>query len=100
MSYDEQIGERFKHVREVLSMSQNNVASKLNVTRQTLANYESGRTPMRADVVRSLCEIYCIPPSWALGTIDELHIKRSVDGRAIELVETSPSIKSPLWEDA
>ena len=96
--YDVAVGERASHIRNVLSMTLNEVADRLNITRQTLSNYESGRTPMRADVIRSLCETYRISPSWLLGTDDILHIKRVREGRTMELHETSPSIKSPLGE--
>ena len=70
----------------------------LSVTRQTLSNYESGKTPMRADVIRSLCELYGISPSWMLGIDDELYHKSLRNGRMIELREKSPSIQSPLEE--
>lgn len=98
--YDEQVGERIAHIRNILFMSQNKVAAKLGVTRQTLANYESGKTPMRADVVRLLCEVYGVTPSWVLGIDDTLELKTEVEGREIELRETSPHIESPNKEDA
>lgn len=94
--YDVAVGERAAHIRNVLSLTMQEVADKLSVTRQTLSNYESGKTPMRADVVRSLCEVYGISPSWLLGIDDELYHKSKVNGRLIELREKSPSIKSPL----
>jgi len=97
--YDVAIGERAAHIRNVLSMTMQEVADRLNVTRQTLSNYESGRTPMRADVVRSLCEVYNISHSWLLGISDELYFKSMIHGRSIELREKSPSIKSPLEEE-
>ena len=96
--YDVAVGERASHIRNVLSMTLNEVADRLNITRQTLSNYESGKTPMRADVIRSLCEIYGISPSWLLGTDDSLNFKKVRGGRVMELHETSLSIKSPLGE--
>lgn len=94
-AYDEQIGERVKHIREVIAMSQSSVAARLGVTRQTLANYESGKTPMRADVVRLLCEVYEVPPAWVLGMTNDLHLRVNLGGRSIDLTEISPSIQSP-----
>lgn len=96
--YDKAIGERAAHIRSVLSLSMSEVAERLSVTRQTLSNYESGKTPMRADVIRSLCEVYGVSPSWLLGIDDELHHKSRMNGRTIELREKSPSIQSPLEE--
>lgn len=90
--YDAAIGERAAHIRKVLSMTSQEVAKKLGVTRQTLCNYESGRTPMRAEVVRSLCEVYGVPPTWLLGTTDKLDLKRTTNGRSLEIHVVSPSI--------
>ena len=93
-AYDVAIGERAAHIRKVLAMTMSEVASRLNVTRQTLANYESGRTPMRASVIRQLCEVYGCQPTWLLGMDDRLHVKRKVGERFVELTETSPAIRT------
>ena len=61
-----------------------------------LSNYESGRNSMSAGIVRAVCEIYRIPPSWLLGIDDELYHKSTVNGRHVEIREKSPSIASPL----
>lgn len=94
--FNREVGERLEHIRNVFGMSQQFVANQLGVTRQTLSNYESGMTPMSAGIVRAVCEIYGIPPSWLLGIADELHNKATVNGRCIEIWEKSPSIASPL----
>ena len=96
--YDVAVGERAAHIRNVLSLSMTEVAGNLNITRQTLSNYESGKTPMRADVIRSLCEVYGASPSWLLGIDNKLYHKSMRNGRTIELYEESPSIQSPLEE--
>ena len=96
--FDQQVGERAKHIREILSMTMQEVADQLGVTRQTLGSYESGLTPMRADVVRSLCEVYRVPSSWMLGMTDGLHCKWKRGGRMIELNEQSKHIESPIQE--
>ncbi len=94
--YDAAVGERAEHIRNVLAMSQNEVARRLGVTRQTIANYESGRTPMRADIVRMLCEVYGVSPDWLLGLTGTLVMKRKINGRLVELCEEGPTINSPL----
>lgn len=96
--FDQQVGERARHIREILSMTMQEVASQLGITRQTLGNYESGTTPMRADVVRSLCEVYGVPSSWMLGMTDRLNCKWKRGGRTIELSEQSKHIESPIQE--
>lgn len=94
--FNREVGERLEHMRNILGMSQQVVADQLGVTRQTLSNYESGRNSMSAGIVRAVCEIYGIPPSWLLGINDELYHKSTVNGRRIEIREKSPSIASPL----
>lgn len=97
--FDREIGERAAHIRMVLSIPQEQVAALLGVTRQTVSNYESGKTPMRAGTIRALCETYGVPASWLLGIDDELYHKSTVNGRRLEIREKSPSIRSPLELD-
>ncbi len=91
-NFDASVGERTAHLRRLLSLSQSEVAEKLGVTRQTLANYESGKTPMRASVIRQLCDIYQCSSEWILGITDLLEIYRTINGRSIRLHEISPKI--------
>ena len=90
--FNEEVGERLRHVREVLGLQLIEVANQLNVTRQTLSNYESGRTPLRASVIRELAEIYDIPCDWILGVHDQIEIHSSSNGRTLYMRETSPRI--------
>ena len=92
-SFDVSVGERATHLRHLFSLSQSEVAKNLNITRQTLSNYEVGKTPMRASVIRQLCDIYHCPSDWLLGITDRLEINRIINGRSIELYEISPSIR-------
>ena len=89
---------RLSHMDIGVYLLQQEVADQLGVTRQTLGNYESGFTPMRADVVRSICEVYGVPSSWMLGMTDGLHCKWKRGGRTIELSEQSKHIESPIQE--
>ena len=91
-NFDVEVGKRAAHIRSVLSMSQEDVAEKLGITRQTLNNYESGKTPMRAYAVRALCDIYRCSSDWMLGSYGTLTVNRRVDGRTIELREEWPKI--------
>lgn len=92
--YDMAVGERAAHIRNVLAMSSKEVAERIGITRQTLGNYESGRTPMKASTVRQLCLVYGCEPIWLLGMSDTLILRRKVNGRLIELREESPSIQT------
>ena len=104
--FNNEVGERLRHVREVLGMTVTSVANRLNVTRQTLSNYESGRTPLRASVIRELAEIYSISCDWILGAEDNIEINvSSSDGRSLYMRESSPrlypaSVKTDADKDA
>ena len=94
--YDVAVGERAAHIRTILSIPVAEAAEMLGITRQTLSNYESGRTPMRAKAVRSLCELYGVSPSWLLGLDNELYHQSTHDETTIEIREKSRRIPSPL----
>lgn len=94
--FDAAVGERASHVRKALSISLSDAAEAIGVTRQTMSRYESGKSPMTAVAVRTLCELYQVPPSWLLGEVDELDVLVSRDGRAMHVHEVSPSMCSPL----
>lgn len=46
-----------KEIREDLQMTQQEMADKLNVSRLTYLNYESGRTKMDADKIKVMLEL-------------------------------------------
>lgn len=95
-TYDKAVGERAARARTVLSMTEKYVADRLGITRQTLGNYEGGRTSMRASIIRGMCELYGISPSWLLGMTDEITITNKVGGRITEFKEQSLPIPSPM----
>ena len=95
-AYDKAVGQRAARVRTILSMTEKYVADKLGITRQTLGNYESGRTSMRASIIREMCELYGINPSWLLGITDEITIRWEVGGLLTEFKEQSFPIPSPM----
>ena len=95
-AYDKAVGERAARARTVLSMTEKYVADRLGITRQTLGNYESGRTSMRAAIIRDMCELYGINPSCLLGMTDEITITSKVGGRLTQFREESQVIPSPM----
>ena len=91
--FNTEVGERLRHLREVLGLTVTEVANQLNVTRQTLSNYESGRTPLRASVIRELAEIYEASCDWILGTRNDIEINVMTNGgRSLYMRESSPRI--------
>lgn len=93
--FNKEVGERLRHIREVHGLTITEVASRLNVTRQSLANYELGKTPVRASVMRELAEMYHVPGDWILGLRDDFEVRvEQSKGRTVTLSETSPQIVS------
>lgn len=54
---------------------------------------------MRADVVRGLCHIYGVDPTWLLGITDKLYLKSTTNGRSFEIHEISLGIPLPLKDE-
>ena len=90
--FNAEVGERLRHLREVLGLTLTDVAKRLEVTRQTLSNYESGRTPLRASVIRELAEMYEASCDWILGVKDDIEVRTSNNGRTLYMRESSPRI--------
>lgn len=92
IEYDKAIGNRIKYIRILLDMTVEKVASQLQITRQTLYNYESGKTSLKISVLYQLCKIYDVNPNLIVGfsdcfTIPEANIR--IYFPSISLIETA-----------
>lgn len=64
-----EIGFRLAEMRTFLRYSQYDVATRLNITRERLSSYESGRLPVKASVALAFCCRYNVSERWlAIGT--------------------------------
>jgi transcriptional regulator with XRE-family HTH domain len=52
------INETLRELRREQKLTQEEVAQRLNVTRQAISNYESGRTEPGLDILQKLAEVY------------------------------------------
>lgn len=93
--YDRKVGSRAQHIRRILSMGVGEVSERLGVSRQTLYYYENGTSPMRANIIRAMCELYGVSPEWLLGMTDTLVLKRVRDGMVLEIREECDRIELP-----
>ncbi len=59
-----EIGSRLQSIRELFNLSQQQFADELIMTREALANFESGRTPLKAQRALEICEQYVISERW------------------------------------
>ena len=71
------LNENIKAIRKAKGLSQQELAVKLNVVRQTVSKWEQGRSVPDSDMLISLSEVLEIPVSSLLG---ETVIETEVDG--------------------
>ena len=57
------LGERLFELRKVKNLTQDDVAEKLNVTRQTISKWETNQSTPDFDKIVPLCELYEISPN-------------------------------------
>lgn len=57
------LGERLFELRKVKNLTQDDVAEKLNVTRQTVSKWETNQSTPDFDKIVPLCELYEISPN-------------------------------------
>ena len=77
-----EICERLRRAREVVvEITQLGCARQIGLERSTLANYETGRTPLRWDVALRFCRQFIICEEWlATGRFDACHISAEAHG--------------------
>ena len=64
-------GNRIKEFRKENKITQERLASELNMARSALANYERGRNVIATPFLYSISSIYLISADYLLGKIDE-----------------------------
>ena len=65
------LGEKLYELRRTKNLSQENVADKLNVTRQTISKWERNQSTPDFDKIMPLCELYGITPNELLSENNE-----------------------------
>lgn len=61
-----QFGERFRQIRKLVSLSQQEFGQLLGVSRQTINAYERNRQRPTLDMMEKVCRLQDISPSWLL----------------------------------
>lgn len=70
------INESLKTIRQVRGLTQEDVASKIGVTRQTISSYESNRTQPDIETLKRLAEIYDVELNDILYGKSKMQVKR------------------------
>ncbi len=72
------IGEKITHLRNVANISQETLAEKLSVSRQSVSKWEMDQALPQIDKVLQLCELFKVSTDELL--YDKIHIKRTKTG--------------------
>lgn len=67
----EAINERFRQVREMLKLSQEDFASAASRTRSEIKNIEYGKTSPKEEIIASVCKAHNISPEWLKTGVGE-----------------------------
>lgn len=69
VEFDRLLGRRLKFYRNALSLSQKDMASKLNISYQQYQKYETGRNKVSISRLVEICDIYRIFPDKFLSSV-------------------------------
>ncbi len=75
------LGERLYKLRKNIKLSQEEVAEKLNVTRQTVSKWETDQSMPDLDKVAPLCELYGITPNELFIELKDKEISKNTESR-------------------
>lgn len=59
-----EVGDRIRQIRECFGLTQEQLAQYLIVTRERVANFETGRTPLPLRLALEICEVFIISERW------------------------------------
>ncbi|UCH63478.1 MAG: helix-turn-helix transcriptional regulator [Fidelibacterota bacterium] len=85
--YTEGFGERMRYLRRKDKLKQNELAEKLNVTRQSISGYETERMIPSTRVIEKMCDLYGINPWWLMYGVGS---SSSEKGEEISLMSSAP----------
>ena len=66
------IGNRIKELREVKNITQEQLASDIRVSRQTISKWESGMVTPDSDNINLLCDYFDVSADYLLNGVDEI----------------------------
>lgn len=68
---DKKIPVRIRQEREISGLTQDLLSEKIGLSRQTLINYESGKSPVPIDVILKMCEVFGCEAEYLLCASDQ-----------------------------
>ena len=85
------LGSNLKTIRKELNITQEKLASKLNVSRTLVTHYENGNRPISTAALKQICEISAYSADWCVGKLNKCikykQIKKIKPKEIKELIE-------------
>lgn len=78
------LGERIKALRLSFGINQIEFGRRLNVTKQSVSNWENGNIQPSVDMLRTISETYSVSTDYLLGLSERKHVE--VDGLTAEQI--------------
>ena len=69
------MNERIKQLRKTLGLTQQEFAERIGITRNAVANYETGRNEPIGSVLNLICNEYNVNPDWLHNGSGEMFIE-------------------------
>ena len=79
------IGERLYNLRKEKNISQEEVAEKLNVSRQTISKWETNQSQPDFDKIIPICELYEITTEELFGNIKNIDVKTKMTNKDVNV---------------
>lgn len=94
------MNERIKELRKALGLTQQEMAEKLGIKRNTIAQYEIGRNPPTDTVITLMCRAFDVNEEWLRTGEGEMFIQLSRDEELAaffgDLLAAEPDFKQRL----
>lgn len=80
------MNERLKALRKALNLTQQEFADRLNIKRNTIANYEAGRNKPIDAVCTLICREFNVSEAWLRDGVGEMYMTRTMNQEIAMLV--------------
>lgn len=90
--------DRIKKIRKELDLTQQKLADRLGVQRNTIAMYEMGRTLPSDAIMRSICREFNVNEDWLRTGQGEMFIKQTRDEQIASFIGSIQSSEDDSFE--
>ncbi|WP_126990601.1 helix-turn-helix domain-containing protein [Candidatus Kurthia intestinigallinarum] len=87
------LGDRLKKLRKEKKLTQQDLASKINVTHVSISGYESGRRSPDTDTLQKLADYFEVSTDYLLGRSDSERANISKNDEEFEAFANDPSLE-------